>query len=373
MASVTGPMNPASRKARRRPKDLWIKIHLYLGLWLGLLFAIIGLTGSYNVYKDELDRLFNPSLFAAERGRAPLPFSRLIEAASQNAPPGSEFAGLKVRSSAPATAIIGFAGGDTDVVHEIHVERSTGRYLGTRVQGGSLSEIILHLHAYFYLDTFTTRVTGVLGILLLISAVSGLYIWWPKGSFQSNLKVHLRGSRRRFHFELHRTSGAIAALLLIVSCFTGLSLIFPEPFTAVAGSPDVDVASDAAPAGPVSLDEAVAMAEARYPAMNVRWVDVTGDPPEYRIILRNYGNWVLHSPDRRLWISQATGQIVRMRDPSTLSAPASVVEWFWPIHAGEALGPVGRAMTFIVGLVPSLLFVTGLRLWMIRRPRSGKP
>ena len=36
------------------------KIHLYIGLWLGLLFVVLGLTGSILVYKQELTGLFHP-------------------------------------------------------------------------------------------------------------------------------------------------------------------------------------------------------------------------------------------------------------------------------------------------------------------------
>jgi len=48
----------------KRPaiRTLWLKVHLYLALTVGFLFAIIGLTGSLSVYHDELDGWLNPHL-----------------------------------------------------------------------------------------------------------------------------------------------------------------------------------------------------------------------------------------------------------------------------------------------------------------------
>ncbi len=43
-------------------RAVWLKVHLYLALSLGLLFALMGLTGSLGVYREELDELFNPEL-----------------------------------------------------------------------------------------------------------------------------------------------------------------------------------------------------------------------------------------------------------------------------------------------------------------------
>ncbi len=40
----------------------WLKVHLYLALLVGFLFALIGLSGSINVYHEQIDALLNPAL-----------------------------------------------------------------------------------------------------------------------------------------------------------------------------------------------------------------------------------------------------------------------------------------------------------------------
>ncbi|MGH8475057.1 MAG: PepSY domain-containing protein [Methylococcales bacterium] len=46
-------------KARRK---IWLKVHLWLGLSLGLFLSIFGLTGSLLVFHAEINELLNPAL-----------------------------------------------------------------------------------------------------------------------------------------------------------------------------------------------------------------------------------------------------------------------------------------------------------------------
>lgn len=66
-------MKPALRRA-------WLRVHLYLGLALGGLFALLGLSGSALVFYLELDELLNPQTAVVQPVAAPSPdavFQRL--------------------------------------------------------------------------------------------------------------------------------------------------------------------------------------------------------------------------------------------------------------------------------------------------------
>ncbi len=49
-------------KLRTLQRATWLKVHLYLALSVGFLFALMGLTGSLSMYRVELDELLNPQL-----------------------------------------------------------------------------------------------------------------------------------------------------------------------------------------------------------------------------------------------------------------------------------------------------------------------
>jgi len=39
-------------------RQTWLKLHLYLALSAGLIFALIGFTGSISIYREALDELY---------------------------------------------------------------------------------------------------------------------------------------------------------------------------------------------------------------------------------------------------------------------------------------------------------------------------
>ena len=41
-------------------RNLFVKIHLYLSLFLGIILGIVGLTGSIIVFDEALDKMLNP-------------------------------------------------------------------------------------------------------------------------------------------------------------------------------------------------------------------------------------------------------------------------------------------------------------------------
>ena len=53
----------ASRAIRMRTwRSLWVQMHLYLGLFIGALLVVFGLTGSILVFWQEIDEWLNPAL-----------------------------------------------------------------------------------------------------------------------------------------------------------------------------------------------------------------------------------------------------------------------------------------------------------------------
>ena len=47
-------------------RSTWLKVHLYLALSAGFFFALMGLSGSLSIYREELDELLNPQLVIEE-------------------------------------------------------------------------------------------------------------------------------------------------------------------------------------------------------------------------------------------------------------------------------------------------------------------
>jgi uncharacterized iron-regulated membrane protein len=54
-------------------RRLWLTLHLYLGLSFGIIFTVLGLTGSLLVFYIDLDEFLNPSLQISECPQSRVP------------------------------------------------------------------------------------------------------------------------------------------------------------------------------------------------------------------------------------------------------------------------------------------------------------
>src|SRR5690554_3490664 len=57
-----------NRIARFRLRPMWLKVHLWLGLWAGAVWVLMGLTGAVNVFRWDIDEWLNPELIVTEPG-----------------------------------------------------------------------------------------------------------------------------------------------------------------------------------------------------------------------------------------------------------------------------------------------------------------
>ncbi len=71
-----------------------MRLHLWLGLTAGAVFALLGVTGSVLVFDHELDALLNPSLFASGTESRAIESGAAIDAAEDALPAGQHVAWL---------------------------------------------------------------------------------------------------------------------------------------------------------------------------------------------------------------------------------------------------------------------------------------
>ena len=69
-----------------------------------------------------------------------------------------------------------------------------------------------------------------------------------------------------------------------------------------------------------------------------------------------------------IWLDPWSGAVVHDRTAGTMSmADRYLAEQLW-LHNGAAFGLMGRLLVFTAGFAPLALFVSGLIMWLKRRP-----
>src|SRR5262245_24910557 len=156
-----------------------VQIHLWLGLTLGLFWALQGLTGACLVFHRDIGRMVSPS----PAGGAMAPISDLLRSATE-ASNGARITRLSM-SDAHRDVIEASYVDHLDHTRAILVDAATAQPLGQRELepvtpfDGSVGRWLLNVHMSLLSGRSGEIFVGVSGIVLFTSAMLGLYVAWP--------------------------------------------------------------------------------------------------------------------------------------------------------------------------------------------------
>jgi uncharacterized iron-regulated membrane protein len=364
---------------RHHPR--WFSIHRWLGIVVGLWFALVGLTGSVLVFEEPVDAWLNPTLLVARAPGPALP-PHAIVARAQNL-------GHVERIRPPAAA------GDvyrllvrTQPERRVGVHRveamfdpASGALLGTRsaealgLSAPLLLQTLYEFHRNVLLGNAGSNIVGLAGTLLFLSAVSGLVLAWPthREQWRRLFRINWRGSATRLAFDTHRVGGLIASLLLVLATVTGLTLVYVNyvrdavnVFSKVESFPTIPWRSQAGE--PAPLDTLLQTVRGAYPAARVREIRVpAGQLSGYQFFLQHDGD-AFRLGDTIVWVHPVTAEILVERSSRTRTAGETFMHWLFPLHSGTAFGTGGMVAMSLAGIAPLLLVLTGLWVWLRKRP-----
>lgn len=356
---------------RGRSRRLWLGLHKWLGILLGGLFALLGLTGSVNVFTRELDTALNPSLFIAPPAVHPAPASVVLAAARRAAAPDPVLFLRTPDAVSPAWVALA---GRRGRLRSINLDPANGQVLGLRGPGRSVAGFVYDLHSDLLLERFWgEQMVGVLGLVLTLSAASGLYLWWPRQGLARTLVQLRRQPRQILYRDLHALVGAWLALVILPVALTGSFVVFPglaRPLVRlVAPLPDRAVPR-VRPDAPVRLgaDAAMAIAVSRAPAEEVSFLSPPqpGDPA-WRIGLRWRHASSAYLLAGLVTIDPSTGRVLSDDSAPRQSAGERFLDMQLWLHNGSAFGWPGRIAVLLAGLSLPALYATGLLFWLRKR------
>jgi uncharacterized iron-regulated membrane protein len=371
-------------KPRRK---LWLKVHLYLGLVVGAVFVLIGLTGSLLAFESALDERLNSTLMTVSSDRENkdyLPPDVLVASGLSALPANGNALSLAFPRHSGLAFELWFEqpspNSDHSESHQIFINPYTGEVSGQRLKvdfargwRGPLMDVVLRLHYSLAVGPTGMTIMGFIGLVLVFLLLTGLILWWPSpGKLKKALTIKSNASAERFNFDLHKTFGFYSSVVLLFLALSGVYMIFPEYGRGLVGvfSPVTEpypIYRSVVPTDdktPISLAEVKAITDKRFPDGEYRYIGFPGDEKDVYIVgKREIDEVNRKSPYRRLWIDQYSGKIIHERERGTRTSGDILVEWLYPLHTGEAFGLAGQLIILISGLVPLILYATGVMRW----------
>lgn len=354
----------------RPARSILKPLHTWVGVTTGLFLSVIAATGSVIVFRAEFERAAYPH--GASGAGAPHRVS-IDQAASDvtQARPGWHIRRVRLPQATDDPYIFQVESDDQQT-ERIVADAATGRVLG-KVEKGTVDWLI-DLHRNLLSGKEGRKAVGVSGIVLFILSISGILMWLTsRRNWRAWISAPRPGSRRRFHFELHRLSGLWACAFLAVMSFTGIGLAFPDSFRqavqALTGKPPAVRAPQNVDARPVMpLDDYLRSGRAAM---------TDGVPVEMRlpggkgpVDLRFYRRGDLAPSGNHVYLDSATAIVLRVDRIAGRPLGARFLAALSPIHYGDFGGLPIKIAWALFGMAPLLLFVTGLTAWW--RPARRK-
>lgn len=355
------------------------RVHLWLGLSLGLLFAVLGLTGSALVFYTGIDAALHPVVEAGQSDCAPDLASPVWDQA---------LAAGRARWHDPAgkwTIEVTGEGGAIPARfypssgHGHHADRMMvwfspdgRRIVRTEPWGVYLMSWLYQLHMALLAGDLGGQVVGWSGVAMLLQLVSGIVAWWPRGSWRKAVAFKRNAVPMRRLRDLHKLSGLWSMALVFVLVATGVLLALPAVTQALL-QPEAIPAPKSSDdrGGRVSIVHAFAAARRVLPEGRIVFVDMPSaqDAP-IRVRLQVPGDPHRRFPGSYVFIDQFSGRVLALHDVRRAGTGTAVASWLRTLHDGTVGGLATRILAVVLGFVPALLFATGIMHWLRRTKAS---
>lgn len=367
----------SARPQRLRLRAAWRQVHLWLGLTLGLVGALLGLSGSLLVYDDAIDGWLHPARHAISGRSAGLTMPQYAQRATEAVGAGARATGVRMPDLAPGPVVVFVRAQGSSGFRRVYLDPPDGAVLDV----ASGTDFLGWLHGFHgslaLRDFYGREIVGAVGVAMLVSTLTGLYLWWPRGRWQRAIF----GFRKGFplHRNLHYTFGIWGLVLLGLLSFTGVVIAFPEASrTVVAGFGEVSrsprtLQASGQPGQRLDAGAVVRIAQDSMPhATPIGLGFPQGPTGVYRVTLRESGDTASRS-GTAVFVDPVTGDILHRNERATRTGGDVFLLWQRRLHEGHWLGGVGALVTFVGGLLLPLLMASGALMWLRGRRRRTVP
>lgn len=345
-------------------------MHLWLGLSLGVVLALVMLTGCILSFETPLLTAMHPEL----GGRAVpdnVGLGRSLEHILAT-PEGGKLRSIALPNG-DLTAFEGTAkGGD-----RIYFDPTHGDVIAHRSARSDPLLMLLDWHTHLLSGDIGETILGVVAWTGLFMVFSGVWLYWPgRRRALAHLRPHPRPPILRWA-SWHRFAGVITLPLLLIMIGTGTTMAYRGAVrTGLA-----QAFSEAAPAKPPKLQylpdtkvdwSAVLLAaQAAAPDAAITRISLPTKKDAALVIrVRRPGEWNLAGRSM-VWLDPFAARVIGGEDATRLGTGGRLANSLFPIHSAAVGGPVWHTLAVIGGLIPSFMLVTGFLFWRARRRRPA--
>jgi uncharacterized iron-regulated membrane protein len=348
-------------------RPLLLSIHRWGGLVAALFFLVLAGTGCVMAFESEIDSFFHPSLFKVIPHGGAWSLSEILPRVAAELRP-QEHVQNCVTSAKPTSSYSFTIVGSSRLPRQIFVNQYTGQVLGTM----SVVRFVLVMHA---LHEANGTLMGCAAVCLILSVLSGLYLWWPL----KRIKISGRGSRTRFYFDIHNSIGFFTSLFLLVFALTGAYMAFdswtvPATYriTGTSLPQDDPPSTPLEHARPVTPDYALEVAKKVLSQAIPLWVALPQEREASYLVKMKFPEDHSSNGTSIVWVDQYSGKVLTVWDSRNAPLARKIQNLNRVFHTGEILGYPGKTLACVVSFALAAQTLTGFSLWRKTRRRKTR-
>lgn len=380
-----------------RLRRFWLDVHLWIGVGLFVALVPIGLSGAFLVWHDQIDEVIHPQRFAVSQGDTALAASAYLDAAREAYGDRATVTQLRLPQEPGQPVVVSGrvkgpppAPGQRPRSLTLWLDPATGNVLDMADPRGELIGVMHRLHGSLLIpgQGVGRKVVGWMGWAMSISCLTGLWLWWPRGS---RILKGLRWRRSPSTMNnLHHLFGFWILVPLLLVSLTGVYISFPQTSRVLFGVGETPEAPRAQGKGPASrgaergpgganspplaspnlpIDMAVAAAMAEHPGGRLAAISLptAGDRPAWRVQLMLEGQ----EEPVQVQVSDGDGAIRKGRGGGGPGQADPISKWMRGTHDAQESRFPWQVLVFLTGVAPPLLGITGTVMWLRRRSRRS--
>lgn len=379
---------------------LMVAVHGWSGILLGLVLYAVILTGTAAVFAEEIGTWSAGHVSTSSAFERPI--GKTVESLGAQTP-SKYHEGVDLFEVGDHELGAFFHRHETDpdgtfvsrgIYYQVDRDgRVVGRQTGTGEEvfgprnDDALSHFLVDTHVRLHIpNPWGLLLTGILGLAMLVAAISGLMI--HRHLFKDIFTLRRKANPVLFNRDRHSVAGTWSLPFAFILAFTGSFFSFfgtvGVPIVAMAAfGGDVQALNDTVFGNPGKPDPRPA-ATSGLDRITSDAIHRTGETPTF-VTIENFGRadakvTTFHPPEESgvvpisLLYDGADGGFKQVKPligakPSAGGTLAAIMS---PLHFGNFAGLLSKAVWFGLGFAMCYVTLTGLRLWVVRRATEAR-
>lgn len=369
-------------------KQIFGKIHLWLGLLIGLLVFILAITGCLYAFQEEIQNYTESYRHVEAQEKSYLKPSDIQVIAAKTLP-GKNLHAIKYNGYEKSLEAI-YYHPEPLYYYTAYLNPYTGEVLKVNNMEEGFFRFILNGHFYLWLPPeIGQTVVATVTALFVLMLISGFILWLPRKIRQMKARLWFNWNKqtrwRRKNYDFHNISGIYAMIFGLFFAITGLYWGFPQfadgYYKLMGGKKELLYSEPEsnlrylAKADSIPLNVVWEIMRKDYPQA----VSIEVHPPEspaspiaananlqagtyWKTDYRYFDQYSLEEMN----VNHIYGRLSDQKFADYL------VKMNYDLHTGAVIGLPGKIIACIFSLIIGILPITGFIIWYGRRKKSFK-